>query len=163
MRDLLNLFILYAWYNLSILYILSYDYYAIFQCFSSIRLCLSILISRYSLTSLKIGFIISLRDMLSKARFGMALSSCYACHWSNQISLSVTLFLLRTLIDLYIGKLSVISQPQPFSLWPKTDFIYADARGGSVISYRPDFVLNRGPAQSPMAKDCTTDYWHLKE
>lgn len=57
-----------------------------------------IFVSRYSLTSLKIGFLIILRDMLAKTCFGMASSSCYACHRSNQISLSVTLFLLGTLI-----------------------------------------------------------------
>lgn len=61
-------------------------------------------------------------------------------------------------LDLYIGKLSVVSQPQSFFLWPKIVLIYADAYEGSVISYRTDFVLNKGPTRSPMDKDCTKYY-----
>lgn len=76
------------------MYIMPQDHYAMSQVFSSIKFYLPIFIHRYSLTSLKMHFIIILRDMLSKTCFGMAFSSCYTCHRSNQISLSITLFLL---------------------------------------------------------------------
>lgn len=76
------------------MYTMPQDHFAMSQVFSSIKFCLPIFINRYSLTPLKMRFIIILRDMLSKTCFGMALSSRYTCHRSNQIFLSVTLFLL---------------------------------------------------------------------